>query len=82
VAIGLFVYGLFPQIPEAVALSASLAGILVAVTRSGWLAIFMGALMVGDPTILPLLTVIVLPAWLTVTGRPEMVVRAGQASSA
>ena len=43
-------------------------------TRSGWLAIFMGGLMVGDPSLLPLLAVVVLPAWLVVTGRPEMVV--------
>ncbi|HEX5013645.1 MAG TPA: ion channel protein [Candidatus Limnocylindrales bacterium] len=81
VAIGLFVYALFPQVPEAVALSASLIGILVAVTRSGWLAIFMGALMVGAPTILPVLSVIVLPAWLLVTGRPEMVVKPRSASA-
>jgi hypothetical protein len=49
--------------------------VLVAVTRSGWLALFMGELMIGDPTILPVLAVVVLPAWLVVTGRPEMVVR-------
>ncbi len=74
VAIGLFVNALIPQIPEAVAVSASLIGILVAVTRSGWLALFMAALMVSDPSILPLLCVIILPAWLVVTGRPEMIV--------
>jgi H+/Cl- antiporter ClcA len=73
-AIGLLAYALFPQVPEAVAISAALVGILLAVTRSGWMAIFMAALMVGDPAILPVLTVIVLPAWLLVTGRPEMVV--------
>ena len=47
---------------------------LVAVTRSGWLALFMGDLMIGDPTIIPILAVVVLPAWLIVTGRPEMVI--------
>ena len=57
------------------ALAASVVGVLVAVTRSGWLALFMGELMIGDPTILPVLAVVVLPAWLIVTGRPEMVVR-------
>jgi hypothetical protein len=74
VALGLFVYAVFPGVPEAIALGASLLGILVAVTRSGWLAIFMAALMIGDPVLLPELVVIVLPAWLVVTGRPEMVV--------
>ena len=74
VAFGLFVHALVPQIPEAVALAASLIGVIVAVTRSGWLALFMAELMIGDPAILPVLAVVVLPAWLVVTGRPEMVV--------
>jgi H+/Cl- antiporter ClcA len=87
VAFGLLVHALFPAVPEAIALGGGLVGILVAVTRSGWLAIFMGALMIGDQTILPELVVIVLPAWLVVTGRPEMVVKprktdAGQAETA
>jgi hypothetical protein len=34
----------------------------------------MAELMIGDPAILPVLAVVVLPAWLVVTGRPEMVV--------
>ena len=71
VALGLAVYAFFPQVPEAVAISASLIGILVAVTRSGWIALFMGGLLVGDLSILPLLCVIVLPAWLVVTGDPR-----------
>jgi H+/Cl- antiporter ClcA len=74
VAIGLFVNALLPQIPEAIAVSASLVGILVAVTRSGWLAIFMGALLINDPTITPILAIVVLPAWLVVTGRPEIII--------
>ncbi len=53
VALGLAVYTFFPQIPEAVAISASLVGVLVAVTRSGWIALFMGGLLVGDLSILP-----------------------------
>ena len=75
VALGLSIYAIFPEIPETVALGASLIGILVAVTRSGWLAVFMAGLMVGDATVLPELVVIVLPAWLVVTGRPEMVIK-------
>ena len=74
VAFGLLFSALFPGVPKAVALAASLVGMLVAVTRSGWLAIFMAALMVGDPAVIPLLVIIVLPAWLVVTGRPEMIV--------
>jgi H+/Cl- antiporter ClcA len=73
VALGLAVHVAIPQVPEAVALAASLIGMLVAVTRSGWLSLFMAALMVGHPELTPLLCIIVLPAWLVVTGRPEMV---------
>ena len=79
VAFGLFVHALFPAIPEAVALAASIIGVLVAVTRSGWLSIFMAELMVGDPVILPVLAVAVLPAWLVVTGRPQLVVKPANA---
>jgi len=75
VALGLFVYALLPAVPEAIAVGASLIGILVAMTRSGWLAIFMAGLMVGDATVVPELVVIVLPAWLVVAGSPEMIVK-------
>ena len=74
VALGLFAHAAIPQIPEAVAIAGALIGVLVAVTRSGWIAIFMATLMVGDPAILPLACIMVLPAWLVVTGRPEMIV--------
>ena len=74
VALGLFVNAVDPSIPEAVAVAASLIGILLAVTRSGWMALFMAALMTGDASLLPLLCLIILPAWLVVTGRPEMIV--------
>jgi H+/Cl- antiporter ClcA len=74
VALGLFVHALDPSIPEAVAVAASLIGILLAVTRSGWMALFMAALMTGDAALIPMLCLIILPAWLVVTGRPEMIV--------
>jgi H+/Cl- antiporter ClcA len=75
VALGLAINTLFPAIPEAVALAGALMGVLVAVTRSGWLSIFMVGLMLGSPATIPLAVVLVLPAWLVVTGRPEMVVK-------
>lgn len=75
VAIGLTVNAAFPQVPQAVSISASLIGLLVAVSRSGFLALFMAALMVGQPEMIPMLCLIVLPAWLVVTGRPEMIAR-------
>jgi H+/Cl- antiporter ClcA len=73
VAFGVTINAAFPQVPEAVAISSSLIGMLVAVTRSGFLALFMAALMVGHPEMIPMLCLVVLPAWLVVTGRPEMI---------
>jgi len=82
VALGLAINTLFPAIPEAVALAGALMGILVAVTRSGWLSIFMVGLMLGSPATIPLAVVLVLPAWLVVTGRPEMVVKPSEPPTA
>jgi hypothetical protein len=35
----------------------------------------MAALMVGEAQVLPILCIAILPAWLVVTGRPEMVIK-------
>jgi hypothetical protein len=48
---------------------------LVAVTRQGWLSLFIAVVLVGDLHLLPMLCVAILPAWLIVTGRPEMEIR-------
>jgi hypothetical protein len=42
----------------------------MAVTRQGWLSLFMGAAVVPNLALLPILTLTTLPAWLIVTGRP------------
>ena len=82
VALGLFINTAIPQIPQALAIAASLIGILLAVTRSGWIALFMAALLVGDTNIFPLLCIIVLPAWLVVTGKRQMVVEPAKPAAA
>ena len=57
-------------------------GVLLAVTRQGWLSLFMAAVVVPEVNLVPLLTLIMLPAWLLVTGKPEMLMKpAGQAES-
>ena len=48
VAFGLAVNAALPSIPQSLAVAASLLGILVAVTRSGWLSLFLAGLMVED----------------------------------
>jgi hypothetical protein len=75
VAMGLGINALFPAIPQTLTVAASLLGILVAVTRSGWLALFMSAFLVGESTMIPVMCIAILPAWLVVTGRPEMIIK-------
>lgn len=72
VAIGLLAYRLFPSIPLPLAVSCGALGILLAITRQGWLAFFMALVAVPDITLLPVLTFALLPAWLIVTGRAQM----------
>ncbi len=71
-AFGLLVNGLFPGVPVALAVACSVLGFVLPITRSGWLAIFLAAVIVPSPLVLVILTVAVLPAWLLVTGAPEM----------
>lgn len=72
VAFGLFASTLLPGIPIPIGVSAGVLGILLAITRSGWLAIFMGIALVPDTQLLPVICIAALPAWLIVTGRPIM----------
>jgi H+/Cl- antiporter ClcA len=74
VALGLCANAFVPSIPMAVAVSCGVLGILIAVTRQGWLSLFMAAILVPDLRLLPLLCVVILPAWLVATGRPMMLV--------
>jgi hypothetical protein len=46
--------------------------ILLAITRKGWLSLFMAAIAVASPLMLPILGLALLPAWLLVTGKPPV----------
>ena len=70
-ALGLLGNALFPSIPLGLAVACGIIGILVVVARDGWLALFVAAAVAGDLTLLPLLSVIILPAWLLVSAVPE-----------
>lgn len=74
VSIGMLGYALIPGVPMSLAIACGALGIVLAATKDGWIAIFVGAALVGDPLVLPLLCVIVLPVWLIVTKAPELVV--------
>jgi H+/Cl- antiporter ClcA len=76
VMLGWLVVAVFPGVAPAVAISAACVGILVAVSRNGWLALFMALTVVPDANLLPVLVLAALPAWLLVTDRPLMIVEA------
>ncbi|MFE6734621.1 ion channel protein [Microbacterium sp. NPDC057650] len=82
VALGVLAHVLFPGIPLSLAIACGCLGIVLAATRDGWIAIFLGAALVGDPVVLPMLCIIVLPVWLMVTKAPELVVHAQPESAA
>ncbi|NUR25016.1 MAG: chloride channel protein [Catenulispora sp.] len=81
VALGLFAQRLIPSMPLAVALASALLGVTIAITQQGWLSFFLAVAIVQDMRLIPLLCVTILPVWLLVTGKPEMVVSSAPASA-
>ncbi|GAA1156505.1 H+/Cl- antiporter ClcA [Kitasatospora gansuensis] len=81
-ALGFAVSALIPSVPPALSVSCAVLGVLLAVTRQGWLSLFTAAVIVPDLTLLPLLCVAALPAWLIVTGRPEMLIERAEPEAA
>jgi H+/Cl- antiporter ClcA len=79
VALGLLAHTLLPGIPVSLAVACGALGIVLVATRDGWIAIFVGAALVGDPIVLPMLCIIVLPIWLIVMKAPELIVKVPQA---
>lgn len=72
VSLGLCAHALVPAVHPTVAVVCGVLGVLLAITRQGWLSLFTAAVLAADPNLLPLLCVATLPAWLLVTGRPMM----------
>ncbi|OKI99763.1 ion channel protein [Streptomyces sp. CB01249] len=75
VALGLCAHALVDGVPVALAATCGVLGVLLAVTRQGWLSLFTAAVLGFDTALLPVLCVASLPAWLLVTGRPLMQLR-------
>lgn len=71
VALGLLGHALIPGLPISLAVACGALGIVLVVTRDGWIALFVSVAISGDISTLPVLCVIVLPAWLLVSGAPE-----------
>ncbi|MFE0475289.1 ion channel protein [Streptomyces sp. NPDC058947] len=74
-ALGLCAHALVSGVHPSVGVSAAVLGILLAITRQGWISLFVAAVLVASPGTIALLCVASLPAWLLVTGRPQMQLR-------
>ncbi|HEI0207779.1 TPA: ion channel protein [Escherichia coli] len=74
VALGLMLHEHVPAVPAAITVYCAILGIVLVVTRDGWLSLFMAAVVVPNTTLLPLLCIVMLPAWLLLAGKPMMMV--------
>ncbi|MEI9684214.1 ion channel protein [Escherichia coli] len=74
VELGLMLHEHVPAVPAAITVSCAILGIVLVVTRDGWLSLFMAAVVVPNTTLLPLLCIVMLPAWLLLAGKPMMMV--------
>lgn len=72
VSLGLMLHEYAPDVPAAVTVSCAVMGMVLVVTRDGWLSLFMAAAVVPGLKLLPLLCIVMLPAWLILAGKPLM----------
>ncbi|WP_228479388.1 ion channel protein [Microbacterium atlanticum] len=74
VTAGLLGSALLPGLAPSLAVACGVLGVVIAIARDGWVALFVAVAMVGDVTVLPVLCIVVLPAWLAVTwARPMLI---------
>ncbi|WP_336219479.1 ion channel protein [Citrobacter amalonaticus] len=73
VALGLMLHAHVEAVPAAITVSCAILGLMLVVTRDGWMSLFMAAVVVPDTTLLPLLCIVMLPAWLLLAGKPMMI---------
>lgn len=72
VALGLGLHAHVDAVPAAITVSCAILGLMLVVTRDGWLSLFMAAVVVPDTMLLPLLCIVMLPAWLLLAGKPML----------
>ena len=73
VALGLMLHAHVEAVPAAITVSCAILGLVLVITRDAWLSLFMAAVVVPDTTLLPLLCIVMLPAWLLLAGKPMMI---------
>lgn len=72
VAFGLTAGALVPGLPTSLVVSSAVLGLVLAVARDGWMALFIAVIVTGDIMVTALMCLAVLPAWLVVTHAPHM----------
>lgn len=77
-ALGLMLHQHVPAVPAAITVSCAIMGLVLVVTRDGWLSLFMAVAVVPDLHLLPVLCIVMLPAWLALAGKPLMLVNRRQ----
>lgn len=75
VSLGLMLHAHVEEVPAAITISCAILGLVLVVTRDGWLSLFMASVVVPDTTLLPLLCIVMLPAWLLLAGKPLMIAK-------
>lgn len=71
VALGLLTSALFPGLSISLVVACAVLGMVLVVARDGWLALFVAVAIPGDIALLPVLCLVVLPAWLLVSQVPQ-----------
>lgn len=74
VALGLLAHNLLPSVPVSLAVGCAVLGVALAIARDGWVSLFLAVVITGDFTLLPVLCLVILPAWLLVSRAPAMIV--------
>ncbi len=74
-SLGLMLHAHVDAVPAAITISCAVMGMVLVVTRDAWLSLFMAAVVVPNLNLLPLLCIVMLPAWLLLAGKPLMTAR-------
>jgi H+/Cl- antiporter ClcA len=74
VSLGVLLHNHVDSVPAAVTVSCAVMGMVLVVTRDGWLSLFLAIAVVPDLKLLPVLCIVMLPAWLVLAGKPLMLV--------
>ncbi len=75
VALGLLINAIVPAVPVTLAVACAVMGYVLAVSRSGWLSLFIAVAVVGSPAVLGILCLAILPAWVIVTRARAMIAK-------